>query len=52
MNWLLDRSRRAEEFDELSELVQKVAVRRVVAHSSSEKLGTLCERIFEDAEKP
>lgn len=51
MNWLLDRSRRAEEFDELSKLVQQVAVRRVVAHSSGEKLGTLCERIFEDAEK-
>jgi hypothetical protein len=51
MNWLLDRTRRAEEFDELCNVVQQVPVRRVVAHMEGEKLGTLCERIFEDAEK-
>lgn len=51
MNWLLDRQRRAEEFDELWRLVQQVAVRRVVAHTDGTKLGTLCDCIFEDAQK-
>jgi hypothetical protein len=51
MNWLLDRPRRAEEFDELCKVVQQVPVRRIVAHTDGKKLGTLCGRIFEDAEK-
>src|SRR5208282_4505990 len=49
MNWLLDRERRAEEFDELWKVVKQVPVRRVVAHTDGQKLGALCERIFEDA---
>jgi hypothetical protein len=51
MNWLIDRRQRAEEFDELSRLVQQVPVRRVVAHTDGEKLGALCDCIFEDSEK-
>lgn len=51
MNWLLDRERRAEEFDELWKLVQEVPVRRIVAHTDGAEIGTLCERIEEDAAK-
>ena len=49
MNWLLDRQRRAEEFDELCRLVQRVPVRRIVAHIDGTRLPSLCDRIFEDA---
>lgn len=49
MNWLIDRQRRGEEFDELCKIVQQVPVRRVVAHTDGAKLGDLCERIFDDA---
>ena len=51
MNWLLDRDRRAEEFDFLWKVVQEVPVRRIVAHSQGERLPILCDRILEDAEK-
>jgi hypothetical protein len=51
MNWLLDRERRAQEFDVLWRIVQQVPVRRVIAHTDGQKLPTLCERIFEDARK-
>jgi hypothetical protein len=49
MNWLIDRQRRGEEFDELCKIVQQVPVRRIVAHTGGTKLGDLCERIFNDA---
>lgn len=49
MNWLLDRERRAEEFDELAMVVQQVPVRRIVAHSDGARIGTLCELILKDA---
>jgi hypothetical protein len=49
MNWLLDRERRAEEFDELSKLVRKIPVRRIIAHENPEKIGRLCELIRADA---
>ena len=49
MNWLLDRGRRAEEFEELCKIVEQVPVRLVVAHTESRKLPTLCDRIFADA---
>ncbi|MGB7844724.1 MAG: hypothetical protein WBL63_03855 [Candidatus Acidiferrum sp.] len=51
MNWLLDRERRAEEFDELCRLIQQVPVRRIVPHTDGAEIGTLCERILADAEK-
>jgi hypothetical protein len=50
MNWLLDRQRRAEEFDELYKLVQQVPVRRIVAHTDGARLPLLCDRILEDAQ--
>jgi hypothetical protein len=51
MNWLIDRHRRAEEFDELCKIVGQVPVRRIVAHTDGAKLGDLCERILQDAER-
>ena len=51
MNWLLDRERRAREFDELSSVVQQVPVRRIVAYGDGEKIGALCDLILEDAGK-
>jgi hypothetical protein len=50
MNWLIDRDRRAEEFEEICKIVEQVPVRRIVAHTDGAKLGALCERIFADAE--
>jgi hypothetical protein len=49
MNWLLDRERRAEEFDELWRVVQQVPVRRIVAHTDGARIGELRERILADA---
>jgi hypothetical protein len=49
MNWLLDRERRAEEFDELWKVVQQVPVRRIVAHTDGAAIGKLCEIIMADA---
>lgn len=51
MNWLLDRERRAEEFDALWRVVRQVPIRRIVAHCDGAQIGTLCDRILEDAEK-
>ena len=51
MNWLLDRERRAEEFDELWKLIQQIPVRRIVAHTDGAAIGTLCEKILADAAK-
>ena len=51
MNWLIDREQRAQEFDELCKIVQQVPVRRIVAHTDGAKLGLLCDRIFQDAER-
>jgi len=49
MNWLLDRQRRGEEFDELCKVVQRIPVRRIVAHPSPSLIGHLCELILADA---
>lgn len=51
MNWVLDRERRAEEFDDLCRVVQQVPVRRIVAHTDGARIGALCECIFMDAGK-
>lgn len=51
MNWLLDRERRAEEFDELWRVAQRVPVRRVVAHTDGAAINALCEIIMMDAAK-
>jgi hypothetical protein len=49
MNWLLDRQRRAEEFDELATVVQQVPARRIIPHTDGGKIANLCDRITEDA---
>jgi hypothetical protein len=51
MNWLLDRERRAEEFDALCKVVSEIPVRRIVAHSDAAKIGVLCELIQADVDK-
>jgi hypothetical protein len=51
MNWLLDRQRRGEEFDELSKVVQRVPVRRIVAHQDAERIPELCDLILSDVAK-
>ena len=50
MNWLLDRDRRAVEFDVLASMLEQVPVRRIVAHEDSRKIGALCELIMSDAQ--
>jgi hypothetical protein len=49
MNWLLDRERRAVEFEFLAQLVQRVPVRRIVPHSDPKKIADLCHLIVNDA---
>jgi hypothetical protein len=51
MNWLLDRSQRASEFDALGRLVTQVPVRRIVPHLDPGRIGALCELIIADAER-
>ena len=48
MNWLLDRQRRGEEFDELSKVVQRIPVRRIIPHQDAGRIGELCEVILAD----
>jgi hypothetical protein len=50
MNWLLDRSQRAAEFDALGRLVAQVPIRRIVPHLDPGRIGTLCELVVADAE--
>lgn len=50
MNWLLDRERRAAEFDVLTRLVTEVPVRKIVPHASPQRISALCELIARDAE--
>ncbi len=51
MNWLLDRSQRAAEFDALTKLVAQVPIRRIVPHLDPGRIGALCELIVADAER-
>ncbi len=51
MNWLLDRSQRAAEFDALSKLVTQVPIRQIVPHFDPGRIGALCELIVADAER-
>ncbi len=51
MNWLLDRSQRAAEFDALGKLVAQVPIRRIVPHLDPGRIGTLCELVVADAER-
>jgi hypothetical protein len=49
MNYVLDRARRAKEFDEVWKIVRKVPVRRIIAHEDADKIGALCKLIVADA---
>lgn len=49
MNRLLDRMRRAAEFDVLSRIVSEIPVRRIVPHADPRHIGPLCDLIVEDA---
>ena len=49
MNWLLDRERRASEFDVLTRLVTSVRVRKIVPHADPNRINALCELICNDA---
>jgi len=49
MNWLLDRDRRASEFDILTRLVTDVRVRKIVPHTDPHRVNAMCELICSDA---
>jgi len=49
MNWVLNREQRANEFDALCRLVQRVPIRRIVPHVKPEKIAGLCDLILHDA---
>jgi hypothetical protein len=42
------RQRRGEEFDELSKVVQRIPVRRIIPHQDAARIGELCELILAD----
>jgi hypothetical protein len=48
VNYLLDRTMRAREFELLSKLIRSVPVRRVVPHKDPACLPALCQTILED----
>jgi hypothetical protein len=49
MNWLLDRTQRAAEFELLTRLVAQVPVRRIVPHRDPACVDDLCDLILSDA---
>jgi hypothetical protein len=49
MNYLLNRDQRAAEFDVLTRLVARVAVRRIIPHSDPRRIEQLCECLLRDA---
>jgi hypothetical protein len=51
MNWLLDRSQRAAEFELLAHLVSHIPVRRIVPHCDPSRIDALCELIVADARR-
>jgi hypothetical protein len=51
MNWLLDRSQRAAEFELLSHLVAQIPVRRIVPHRDPSRIGALCDVLLADARR-
>ena len=51
MNWILDRSQRAAEFEVLARLVSRIPVRRVVPHRDPARIGALCDLILSDARR-
>ena len=51
MNWILDRSQRAAEFEVLARLISRIPVRRVVPHRDPGRIGALCDLILADAKR-
>jgi hypothetical protein len=51
MNYLLDPQQRAAEFDVLTSLATRVPVRRIIPHSDTARLSSLCDLILRDAER-
>jgi hypothetical protein len=51
MNWILDRSQRAAEFEVLAHLISRIPVRRVVPHKDPAKIDALCDIILADARR-
>ena len=51
MNWLLDRSQRAAEFELLAQMVSHIPVRRVVPHRNPSRIDALCALILADARR-
>jgi hypothetical protein len=51
MNGVLDRNRRAAEFDVISRVVMQVPVRRIVPHVDLTTIGVLCDLIVADTDR-
>ena len=51
MNWLLNRTQRADELDTLARIVARVPVRKIVPHCDPAGVGALCDLIVTDAER-
>jgi hypothetical protein len=49
MNYLLDGTQRAQEFDSIAHVVSSVAVRRLIPHRDPSRIGTMCELLEADA---
>jgi hypothetical protein len=51
MNWILDRTHRAKEFEVLTRMMAYVPVRRVVPSADPARIGRLCDLLISDAEQ-
>jgi hypothetical protein len=49
MNWLLDRTQRAAEFETLGCVLDSTPVRRIVPSEDPADIGALCALILDDA---
>lgn len=49
MNYLLDRTQRAAEFDALARLIERVPVRRITPHADHARLQEMCDLLLADA---
>ncbi len=50
MNFLLDRTQRAAEFEALTQLVGRVPIQRIVPHADAERLPAMCDLLLENAQ--
>jgi hypothetical protein len=49
MNWFLDQEQRANEFGNLSEIVENVPIRRLIIQTESWRVDDLCNTVLKDA---